>query len=63
MTQRARSTRSSGCSTPSARSIAEDVRKLRADLQRTVFEDQTRKQVKRTTVTLDRVRVCGPGAR
>ena len=32
---------------------AEDVRKLRVDLQRTVFEDQTRKQVKRTTVTLD----------
>lgn len=32
---------------------AEDVRKLRVDLQRTVFEDQTRKQVKRTTVSLD----------
>lgn len=32
---------------------AEDVRKLRIDLQRTVFEDQTRKQVKRTTVSLD----------
>lgn len=32
---------------------AEDVRKLRVDLQRTVFEDQTRKQVKRTAVTLD----------
>lgn len=32
---------------------AEDVRKLRADLQRTVFEDQTRKQVKRTKVSLD----------
>lgn len=32
---------------------AEDVRKLRVDLQRTVFEDQTRKQVKRTKVSLD----------
>ncbi|WP_276315051.1 DUF499 domain-containing protein [Microbacterium profundi] len=32
---------------------AEDVRKLRVDLQRTVFEDQTRKQVKRTQVSLD----------
>ncbi len=32
---------------------AEDVRKLRVDLQRTVFEDQTRKQVKRTRVSLD----------
>lgn len=32
---------------------AEDVRKLRIDLQRTVFEDQTRKQVKRTTVSLE----------
>lgn len=32
---------------------AEDVRKLRLDLQRTVFEDQTRKQVKRTRVSLD----------
>ncbi len=32
---------------------AEDVRKLRLDLQRTVFEDQTRKQVKRTKVSLD----------
>lgn len=32
---------------------AEDVRKLRVDLQRTVFEDQTRKQVKRTKVSLE----------
>ncbi|MBF6276374.1 MULTISPECIES: Swt1 family HEPN domain-containing protein [Nocardia] len=32
---------------------AEDVRKLRIDLQRTVFEDQTRKQVKRTKVSLE----------
>lgn len=32
---------------------AEDVRKLRTDLQRTVYEDQTRKQVKRTRVSLD----------
>lgn len=32
---------------------AEDVRKLRVDLQRTVFENQTRKQVKRTKVSLD----------
>lgn len=32
---------------------AEDVRKLRVDLQRTVFEDQTRKQVQRTKVALD----------
>ena len=32
---------------------AEDIRKLRVDLQRTVFEDQTRKQVKRTNVSLD----------
>ena len=32
---------------------AEDVRKLRVDLQRTVFEDQTRKQVKRSKVALD----------
>lgn len=32
---------------------AEDARKLRVDLQRTVFEDQTRKQVKRTKVSLD----------
>lgn len=32
---------------------AEDVRKLRADLQRTVFEDQTRKQVRRAKVSLD----------
>lgn len=32
---------------------AEDVRKLRVDLQRTVFEDQTRKQVKRTNVSLE----------
>ena len=32
---------------------AEDVRKLRVDLQRTVFEDQTREQVKRTKVSLD----------
>ncbi|WP_182050741.1 Swt1 family HEPN domain-containing protein [Changpingibacter yushuensis] len=35
---------------------AQDVRKLRVDLQRTVFEDQTRKQVKRTKVSL------GPGS-
>lgn len=32
---------------------AEDVRKLRVDLQRTVFEDQTRKQVKRARLSLD----------
>src|SRR5690625_3225733 len=32
---------------------AEDVRKLRADLQRTVFEDKTRQQVKRAKVSLD----------
>ena len=32
---------------------AEDVRKQRVDLQRTVFEDQTRKKVKSTTVSLD----------
>lgn len=32
---------------------ADDVRKLRLDLQRTVFEDQTRKQVKRTKVALE----------
>lgn len=32
---------------------AADVRKLRVDLQRTVFEDQTRKQVKRTKVSLE----------
>lgn len=32
---------------------AEDVRRLRIDLQRTVFEDQTRKQVKRTRVSLN----------
>lgn len=31
----------------------EDVRKLRLDLQRTVFEDQTRQKIKRTKVTLD----------
>lgn len=32
---------------------AADVRKLRVDLQRTVFEDQTRKQVKRAKVSLE----------
>ncbi len=32
---------------------AADVRKLRVDLQRTVFEDQTRKQVKRAAVSLE----------
>lgn len=32
---------------------AEDVRTLRVDLQRTVFEDQTRKQVKRAKVSLE----------
>ena len=32
---------------------ADDIRKLRVDLQRTVFEDQTRKQVKRAKVALD----------
>lgn len=32
---------------------AADVHKLRMDLQRTVFEDQTRQQVKRTKVSLD----------
>lgn len=32
---------------------ADDVRKLRIDLQRTVFEDQTRKQVKRSKVSLE----------
>lgn len=32
---------------------AEDVKKLRLDLQRTVFEDQTRKQVKRSKVSVD----------
>lgn len=32
---------------------ADDVRKLRVDLQRTVFEDQTRKQVKRSKVSLE----------
>ncbi len=32
---------------------AEDVRKLRIDLQRTVFEDQTRQKVKRTNVSLE----------
>ena len=32
---------------------AEDVRKLRADLQRTVFEDQTRKSVKRSVISLE----------
>lgn len=32
---------------------ADDVRKLRVDLQRTVYEDQTRQQVKRATVSLD----------
>ena len=32
---------------------AEDVRKLRINLQRTVFEDQTRKQVKRAKVSLE----------
>lgn len=32
---------------------ASDVHKLRVDLQRTVFEDQTRKQVKRAAVSLD----------
>lgn len=32
---------------------AEDIRKLRVDLQRAVFEDQTRKQVRRTNVSLD----------
>ena len=32
---------------------AADVRKLRMDLQRTVFEDQTRKQVKRASMSLD----------
>lgn len=32
---------------------AEDVKKLRLDLQRTVFEDQTRQKIKRTKVTLD----------
>lgn len=32
---------------------AEDVRKLRLDLQRTVYEDQTRQRVKRTRVSLD----------
>lgn len=37
----------------SAGHSAADVRKLRMDLRRTVFEDQTRKQVKRTQVSLD----------
>ncbi|WRS29200.1 DUF499 domain-containing protein [Actinomycetaceae bacterium MB13-C1-2] len=32
---------------------AADVRKIRMDLQRTVFEDQTRQQVKRTKVSLE----------
>lgn len=32
---------------------AEDIKKLRFDLQRTVFEDQTRQKIKRTKVTLD----------
>ena len=32
---------------------AEDVKKLRIDLQRTVFEEQTRQKIKRTKVTLD----------
>lgn len=32
---------------------ANDVKKLRIDLQRTVFEDQTRKQVKRAKVSLE----------
>ncbi|WP_454168036.1 DUF499 domain-containing protein [Microbacterium lacticum] len=32
---------------------AKDIRSMRIDLQRTVFEDQTRKQVKKTTVSLD----------
>lgn len=32
---------------------AEDVKKLRLDLQRTVFEDQTRQKIKRTKVSLD----------
>lgn len=32
---------------------AEDVRKLRNDLQRTVFEDQTRKKIKRAKVSLE----------
>jgi predicted AAA+ superfamily ATPase len=32
---------------------AEDVKKLRLDLQRTVFEEQTRQKIKRTKVTLD----------
>ena len=32
---------------------ANDVRKIRLDLQRTVYEDQTRKQVKRAKVSLD----------
>lgn len=32
---------------------AEDIKKLRLDLQRNVFEDQTRQKIKRTKVTLD----------